>query len=407
MPVYHSFVNFHHEPHGPDVFGRRRRRTSLTQFISQISSTTCRIPECESSGNATKWLQFALPEVKGSHSRCTRHPVIANRTDCAAHSFDNTMEERCTEFVYDDEDSIVREFDLGCQDWKRTLVGSVHNAGLFISLPLTGLISDRYGRKIALPLAAFMNGIFGIIRSFSVNYTMLLAFEFLEAAFGAGAYTTAFVLAMEIVGPKDRVFLNTLINAVYVFGLITLAGLAWALQNWRILLLTIYTPSLFVLSYLWILNESVRWLLSKGRNDEAANILNKAAAMNKVDLNDHVTSSMFELRSNTDKVEDSKDADGGGEGGQKSVEQFVRSGAPTAHNGNRIWSVTLRERSLGAETVRGLGVQTMQYAGAYHRDERKRGITGAARYTLRGTTHTHTRAKSDTPERSSKKHSTQ
>ncbi|GBP56740.1 hypothetical protein EVAR_36994_1 [Eumeta japonica] len=36
--VGHSFVSLYHEPHSTDVvFGRRRRRTSLTQIISQIN----------------------------------------------------------------------------------------------------------------------------------------------------------------------------------------------------------------------------------------------------------------------------------------------------------------------------------------------------------------------------------
>lgn len=86
------------------------------------------------------------------------------------------------------------QFDLGCQNWKRTLIGTVHNAGLFVSLPLTGIISDRFGRKVALSLASLMNGVFGFLRSFSTNYIMMLVFEFLEASLGAGAYSTAFVI---------------------------------------------------------------------------------------------------------------------------------------------------------------------------------------------------------------------
>lgn len=86
------------------------------------------------------------------------------------------------------------QFDLGCQHGKRTLIGTFHNAGLFLSLPLTGFVSDRYGRKVALAVASLMNCIFGFLRSFSVNYYMLVAFEFMEAGFGAGAYSTAFVL---------------------------------------------------------------------------------------------------------------------------------------------------------------------------------------------------------------------
>lgn len=90
------------------------------------------------------------------------------------------------------------QFDLGCQDGKRTLIGTFHNAGLFLSLPLTGFISDRFGRKVALSIASLMNCVFGFLRSFSVNYYMMVTFEFLEAGFGAGAYSTAFVLGKKI-----------------------------------------------------------------------------------------------------------------------------------------------------------------------------------------------------------------
>ncbi|KPJ03083.1 Organic cation transporter protein [Papilio xuthus] len=209
-------------------------------------------------------------------------------------------------------------FNLGCQNWKRTLIGTIHNSGLFLSLPLTGIISDRYGRKIALSIACLMNGIFGFIRSFSTSYIMMLIFEFLEAGLGAGAYSTAFVLgrrsspkpfrispgglAMELVGPKGRVFGNTLINAVYVLGLMSLSGLSWWLQDWRLQIRIIYAPAFLGFTYLWILNESVRWLLSKGRHNEAVDILKKAMKMNKVDLTDDVLSPLSELGD----VEDTK-----------------------------------------------------------------------------------------------------
>jgi MFS family permease len=88
------------------------------------------------------------------------------------------------------------------------------------------------------------------------------------------------------VGPKGRVFGNTIINVVYVFGVMTLAGLAWHLQSWRHILRIVYPPAILVFSYLWILNESVRWLLSKGKSEEAVRILNKAAKCNKVELSE-------------------------------------------------------------------------------------------------------------------------
>ncbi|XP_052758448.1 organic cation transporter protein-like [Galleria mellonella] len=272
---------------------------SVYVFEAPDISYRCQINECENKGNDTSWLAYAIPKVKDEYSKCERYPLRDNVTwsnaTCTDSVFDASKTEECSSYIYSDEDSVVKDFNLGCQNWKRALVGTIHNVALFVSLPLTGIVSDRYGRKLALAVASLFNGLMGLFRSFSSNYEMLLVFEFLEPALGAGAYSTAFVLAMELVGPKGRVFGNTLINIVYVFGLITLAALAWWLQNWRHLLQVIYTPALLIFSYLWILNESVRWLLSKGKNEKAVEILNKAAKMNKVVLSEELLAPIYEL----------------------------------------------------------------------------------------------------------------
>ncbi|KAI5651511.1 sugar transporter domain-containing protein [Phthorimaea operculella] len=269
---------------------------SVYVFEASDINYRCHISECENQ-NDSSWIYHALPTEKEALSKCKRYKFSENTSNftCSAKDFDTTIQESCDSFEYSNEDSAVRDFNLGCQNWKRTLIGTIHNAGLFVSLPVTGFISDKYGRRLALSVASLMNGIFGFLRSFSTNYAMMLIFEFLEAGLGAGAYSTAFVLAMELVGPKGRVFGNTLINAVYVLGLMTLAGLSWHLQSWRTLLKCIYTPAVLVFSYLWLLNESVRWLLSKGRNHEAAAILKKAAKMNDVELSEELLAPLYEL----------------------------------------------------------------------------------------------------------------
>lgn len=114
---------------------------------------------------------------------------------------------------------------------------------------------------------------------------------------------------MELVGPKGRVFGNTLINAVYVLGLMTLASLSWWFQNWRVLLRVIYAPACLVFSYLWILNESARWLISKGRSYEAATILKQAARMNSVELSEELLSPLYELDKKTDTDDGVKQAE--------------------------------------------------------------------------------------------------
>ncbi|XP_028027458.1 organic cation transporter protein-like [Bombyx mandarina] len=280
---------------------------SVYVFEASDINYRCEIKECETSNNSA-WIEFGIPQDKGSLSKCERYSFknsTLNNGTCTQDMFDNHLREKCDTYVYSDEDSAVKDFNLGCENWKRTLIGTIHNSGLFVSLPLTGIMSDRFGRKKALAVASLMNCIFGVMRSFSVNYLMMVACEFCEAAFGAGAYSTAFVLAMELVGPKGRVFGNTLINVFYVCGLMTLAGLSWVLQDWRTLLRVIYSPACLVFSYIWILNESIRWLLSKGKHEKAVEILRKAAKMNKVELSEQDLTPIYEL----DKVKATKDKD--------------------------------------------------------------------------------------------------
>lgn len=112
---------------------------------------------------------------------------------------------------------------------------------------------------------------------------------------------------MELVGPKGRVFGNTLINVVYVCGLMSLAGLSWLLQDWRTLLRIMYAPSCLIFSYLWILNESIRWLISKGRHDEAVEIIKKAAKMNNVDVSDQALAPLQDMNKRPKEEKEDKE----------------------------------------------------------------------------------------------------
>ncbi|XP_073837541.1 organic cation transporter protein-like [Musca autumnalis] len=66
-----------------------------------------------------------------------------------------------------------------------------------------------------------------------------------------------------------------------------LAIFAKYFQNWRVLLRIMYIPALVLFIYFWILPESVRWLLSQRREEEAKAILKRAAKVNKRELPEH------------------------------------------------------------------------------------------------------------------------
>ncbi|VVD04219.1 unnamed protein product [Leptidea sinapis] len=202
--------------------------------------------------------------------RCRRFAPFYNNTlndTCSPNYYDTSTEVPCDSYIYFEEHSIVKE------DWKRSLVGTVHNAGFFISIPLSGLLSDRCGRRLAVVFASVACGVFGVLRAFSLNYPMFIVLEFLEPALGG---------AMELVGPKGRVFISLLFNTMFILGGVSVTTLSWWLQSWRYLLLVIYIPALPVFFYLWSLTESFRWLFSKGQFEEGINVLKKCEKFNKV-----------------------------------------------------------------------------------------------------------------------------
>ncbi|XP_075975539.1 organic cation transporter protein-like [Anticarsia gemmatalis] len=253
-------------------------------FAAGAVDYRCKVPECESSPpvfTTNGWGLWALPD-SDSVARCNRFVPVAE--ECAPESFLVNQTKTCSSWVYESHHTIVAEFDLACEEWKRTLVGTIHSAGVFIALALTATISDNYGRRIALVITAVSPAIVGIVRAFSTSYPMYISLELLEAIVGAGVYSTGFILALEMVGASHRVLCGNLISSTFALGQVTAALVAWAVPDWSPYTLIIYTPSILFLSYYWIIQESVRWLLSKGRKQEAAEIIFKVAEMNKKKL---------------------------------------------------------------------------------------------------------------------------
>ncbi|XP_049871408.1 organic cation transporter protein-like [Pectinophora gossypiella] len=265
--------------------------SSVYNFEAMDLSYRCSVPEC---ADDPLMVNFTIPhDEDGVPYKCLRYApyntsLFDNSSQCMPHQFDSSNEIECDSYVYLEEHSIVKEFNLGCQDWKRSLVGTVHNAGFFLSIPLTGLASDKLGRRMAVVFACVANGVFGVIRALSVNYEMFVIFEFLEPAFGGGVYTACFVLALELVGPKGRVFISLLFNTMFILGGVTVTVLSWWLQNWRYLVFVIYTPAVFVFVYIWLLTESFRWYFSKGKYEEGLDVLKKSEKMNNSSVpNEH------------------------------------------------------------------------------------------------------------------------
>ncbi|XP_050436083.1 solute carrier family 22 member 4-like [Adelges cooleyi] len=265
----------------------------------------CQVPGCEDTSGNTKltynpeWLQYSTPfrEETGHPYKCERYGkamVYDNGTksdQCLPRDFNQTIIETCRngDWVFEDHEiTIGTEFGLMCEDnkWKLSMVGTVNNFGQFVGIPLSGMIADKFGRKFGMIFGAVSSAILSIIQSLSVSYTMFLVLELLSSIVSSGVYTITFVLAMELVLPKQRVVFYSLLETFYPFGGMLVAFIASQVKDWRLLLQISNVPGLLFLLYFWLTEESMRWLEMQGKKDKVIKILHNIAKTNKKHLPD-------------------------------------------------------------------------------------------------------------------------
>lgn len=103
--------------------------------------------------------------------------------------------------------------------------------------------------------------------------------EFLES-FGASALVGIWILALECVTSKYRVFGNAIVTSSFSLGEVVLGVVAMYFHDFRHILWIMYAPGVLLIAYFWLVPESVRWLLVNGRVNEAIKILKRIAHVN-------------------------------------------------------------------------------------------------------------------------------
>ncbi|KAH8353962.1 hypothetical protein KR067_006190 [Drosophila pandora] len=268
-------------------------------FTAGAPTYRCLVPACDSleaPDYGADWVPIAVPgrwNNQGQFTPDTCYKFVENRTDleipsseqCTADNF-TFYTERCWQFVYDGcERTIVQEWGLQCQEnlWKLAFVGTTHFAGLVVGTALSGYLADRFGRKhVFLDCIVFM-ALTGVGQALAWDYISFLVFVFLNAVGTSGVYPLAFIIGVEMVGPRKREMSSIVLNYFYAVGE-ALLGLAFFLPNWRNLQLVLSLPPLVCVGYFWLVPESVRWLLARDRREQAGTIIRKVAKVNRRDI---------------------------------------------------------------------------------------------------------------------------
>ncbi|XP_069956927.1 organic cation transporter protein-like [Cherax quadricarinatus] len=259
-------------------------------FVGYPVKHRCVVSVCDDNNThyEEKFVEWAIPEGE----KCRVRELENNITDqCKQDVFSNSTT-HCSKWVYDNSlfsATTVSQFDLTCErTWLGPLAVSVYMAGMLIGAIVIGDFSDRFGRKKGMLLSALLIGTGGILSAVSPNYCMFLIMRFFTGAGGIGLFQITFVQAIEFTGTKWRTFCGIFIEVPFAVGEAMAGVLAVFIRDWRWLQVAVSAPAFILVTYIWLMPESFRWLVSQGRNDEAKKVLERAAKVNDVDIRIHL-----------------------------------------------------------------------------------------------------------------------
>ncbi|KAM6338720.1 solute carrier family 22 member 13-like [Podargus strigoides] len=230
-------------------------------------------------------LNLTLPrDADGAYEQCSMYsPVDRDLDSIVAYGLNAT--EKCSNgWVYPSGQppSLLTEFDLVC-DRKdlHDISQSIYMMGLFLGSMIFGPLSDRIGRRPVILISVFLQGLFGVAIAFVPHFYVYIAFRCVVGASVSGITMTILALATEWIGVSSRPKAVLTSHCCFAIGQMLLAGLSYGIHNWRLLEIAGSAPIFAFLFYIRVLPESARWLVTKGRIEEAKKVLQKAAATNK------------------------------------------------------------------------------------------------------------------------------
>ncbi|XP_023210289.1 carcinine transporter-like [Centruroides sculpturatus] len=207
----------------------------------------------------------------------------ANASDHGRHSCDSSLRnstQRCLDgVVYDQsrighEDTVVTLWDLVCErSWLPPMALTLFEFGGFVGQCVCIAVANRFGRRPTFFLFLGVQCLFGVLTCMAPDFLSFAAFRFMVGLTVSAVVSSPSILAREIVGPSLRIQVWLMSYVARSLGTLILSGIVFLVRDWTHLALVTTVPFSAFFLHWWVLPESPRWLLSRGRYEEADRLL--------------------------------------------------------------------------------------------------------------------------------------
>ncbi|XP_069972768.1 organic cation transporter protein isoform X2 [Penaeus vannamei] len=179
------------------------------------------------------------------------------------------------------------EFEWVCaEEYSATRVLQASMFGNLVGCLIFGPLADRIGRRRTFLLLALKVAVLGSVFVLLRDTWLMLLVRFQVSLGLPIIYQIVIISASEQVRDERRGPVTALSSVFFSLGQCLMALVAWLTGDWVKLGLITSLPAFLALVYVKVIEESPRWLVSRGRMDEAAKVLLRIARMNRVDASE-------------------------------------------------------------------------------------------------------------------------